>query len=231
MINLYMRTFIDTSFFTNPVSEYLQWLKCKSLFQFHNWGKHLRIGYLSHVVDCDFGNYNIIGSHCLVTNSKLGCFSYINSYSYVLWANVGKYCSIGPNVKIAPGKHPSSVFVSTHPVTYNTQGNFIKNFTKEAQFKSYNPVTLGNDVWVGANAVIADGVTIGNGAIIAANSVVIKDVGDYEIVGGNPAKFIKKRFRDDQIEYLNNFQWWNKDEQWLEANISKFWNIEEFTDL
>jgi len=185
-----MRTFIDTSFFTNPVSEYLQWLKCKSLFQFHNWGKHLRIGYLSHVVDCDFGNYNIIGSHCLVTNSKLGCFSYINSYSYVLWANVGKYCSIGPNVKIAPGKHPSSVFVSTHPVTYNTQGNFIKNFTKEAQFKSYNPVTL-----------------------------------------GNPAKFIKKRFRDDQIEYLNNFQWWNKDEQWLEANISKFWNIEEFTDL
>ncbi len=226
-----MNTFIDTSFFTNPVSEYLQWLKCKSTYQLKNWGKHLRIGYLSTITNCNFGNYNIIGSHCVVSNTTLGNYSYINSYSYILWATIGKYCSIGPNVKIAPGKHPSSVFVSTHPITFNPQGNFLKNFLKESKFKNFEQVTLGNDIWIGANSIIIDGITIANGAIVAANSVVVKDVGPYEIVGGNPAKLIKKRFSEEQIECLNELEWWNKDDDWLQANISKFWNIEELIDL
>jgi acetyltransferase-like isoleucine patch superfamily enzyme len=225
-----MSAFIDMSFLTNPVGEYIQWLKCKSKYQLSYWGKHLRIGYLSIISNCSFGNYNIIGTHCLVANTTLGDFSYINSHSYVLWATIGKYCSIGPNVKIAPGKHPSTVFVSTHPATFNNQSNFVKSFTKEPKFKNYQQVTIGNDIWIGANSIIIDGVTIADGAIIAANSVVVKDVGAYEIVGGNPAKFIKKRFSEDQIKYLGDFEWWNKDEAWLEDNISKFWNIEEFTE-
>jgi acetyltransferase-like isoleucine patch superfamily enzyme len=225
-----MKTYIDSSFMMNPLGEYFKWLKCKSVYQFKNWGKHLRLGYLSVVNSSTFGRYNTIGSQCVVSNCTLGDFSYINSYSYVLNTTFGRYCSIGPNVKIAPGKHPASVFVSTHPVTFNNQTNLLKNYCTESKFKNYQPVTIGNDVWVGANSIIIDGITIGDGAIIAANSLVIKDVGAYEIVGGNPAKLIKKRFDEHQIQYLQDTEWWNKGEDWIQTNISKFWNIEDFVE-
>lgn len=224
-----MKQYIDRSFIVNPLGEYLKWLTCKSKYQLKNWGKHFRIGYLSAVYNSSFGRNNIIGSHCLVSNTTMGDFSYINSYSYVLYTTMGRYCSIGPNVKIAPGKHPTSVFVSTHPVTFSSQGN-LKNFGNEQKFKNYEPVIIGNDVWIGSNAIIIDGITIGNGAIVAANSVVVKDVGPYEIVGGNPAKFIKKRFNEEQIKYLQDTQWWNNDEAWMQKNISKFWDIENFME-
>lgn len=66
---------------------------------------------------------------------------------------------------------------------------------------------MGNDVWIGRNCTIMPGIKIGDGAIIAANSVVIKDVEPYTIVGGNPAKFIKKRFNDELIEVLLKTKW------------------------
>lgn len=225
-----MKNYIDKTFTTNPFGEYFKWLKCKTTYQLKYWGKHFRLGYLSMIYESSFGKYNVIGSHCMVINTTLGDFSYINSYSYVLHSTIGRYCSIGPNVKIAPGKHPTSVFVSTHPVTFNNQANFLKNYCFEPKFKDHQPVTLGNDVWIGANSIIVDGISIANGAIIAANSVVIKDVGPYEIVGGNPAIFIKKRFDDEQIKYLQETQWWNNDETWMQSNISKFWNIQHFMD-
>jgi acetyltransferase-like isoleucine patch superfamily enzyme len=131
---------------------------------------------------------------------------------------------------MAPGKHPTSVFVSTHPVTFNNQGNLLKNYCTEQKFKNHQSVTLGNDVWIGANAIIIDGINIADGAVIAANSVVVKDVGAYEVVGGNPAKFIKKRFDEVQIKYLQETAWWNNDEAWVQSNISKFWNIEDFME-
>ncbi|MDN3548558.1 CatB-related O-acetyltransferase [Mucilaginibacter aquaedulcis] len=224
-----MKQYIDKSFMTNPLGEYLKWLTCKTNYQLKNWGKHLRIGYLSVVSNCSFGHNNILGSHCMVINSVMGDFSYINSFSYVQHTTMGKYCSIGPNVKIAPGKHPTSVFVSTHPVTFGNQKN-LKNYTKEQKFSNYKRVTIGNDVWICANAIIIDGITIGDGAIITANSVVVKDVGAYEIVGGNPAKLLKKRFDDKQIEYLQDTKWWNNDEMWMRSNISKFWDIENFVE-
>lgn len=223
-----MKEYIDRSFFVNPVSLYFKWLVCKSKYQLKYWGSHLRIGYLSAVNNSTFGKYNWIGQESIVANSSLGDFTYVNSFSYVLWATIGRYCSIGPNVKIAPGKHPSSGFVSTHPATFNNQSNFVRNFAREPKFKNYQPVTIGNDVWIGANSIIIDGVTIGDGAIIAANSVVVKDVGPYEIVGGNPARFIRKRFDDNSIDFLVKTKWWNNDPDWLEENISRFWNIDDF---
>jgi acetyltransferase-like isoleucine patch superfamily enzyme len=225
-----MKEYIDKTFMINPLGEYFKWLKCKITYQVKYWGKHFRVGYLSIIDSSNFGRYNIIGSHCVVSSSTLGDFSYINSYSYVLHSTIGRYCSIGPNVKVAPGRHPTSVFVSTHPITFNNQRNFLKNYCKEQKFKNYQRVTLGNDVWIGANSIIIDGINIATGAIIAANSVVVKDVGAYEIVGGNPAKFIKKRFDEEQIKYLLETEWWNNDEAWVQSNISKFWNIEDFIE-
>ena len=70
-------------------------------------------------------------------------------------------------------------------------------------------ITIGNDVWIGYEAVILSGVTIGDGAIIGTRAVVTKDVPPYTIVGGSPAKVLKKRFSDDIIDKLLKIKWWN----------------------
>jgi virginiamycin A acetyltransferase len=79
---------------------------------------------------------------------------------------------------------------------------------------------IGNDVWVGYKATIMSGVTIGDGAIIAAHSVVTKDVEPYAIVGGNPAKLIKKRFSEERIQQLLEMAWWNWDIEKISANVA-----------
>ncbi len=78
---------------------------------------------------------------------------------------------------------------------------------------------LGNDVWVGYEAVIMSGVTIGNGAIIGTRAVVTKDVPPYTIVGGVPAKPIRKRFDDDTIRALENLRWWDWEREKIARSI------------
>jgi virginiamycin A acetyltransferase len=88
--------------------------------------------------------------------------------------------------------------------------------------KSYpekGDINIGNDVWIGYNATIMAGVSIGDGSIIAANSTVVKDVEPYSIVGGNPAKEIKKRFSKDDISKLLALKWWDWDIEKITANI------------
>jgi virginiamycin A acetyltransferase len=72
---------------------------------------------------------------------------------------------------------------------------------------------ISNDVWIGQNVTIMPGVKVGDGAIIAANSTVVKNIEPYAIYGGNPAKYIKRRFSDEKVEFLLKLQWWNWDEE------------------
>ncbi len=78
---------------------------------------------------------------------------------------------------------------------------------------------VGNDVWIGAGVTVMPGVHIGDGAIIAAHSVVTKDVAPYAIVGGNPARLIRKRFGDDLIDYLLRIKWWDWPPEKIFANL------------
>ena len=185
------------------------------------------------VDNLQFGGHNIVYKGCKLHNVYLGKYSYIGGNAKLFNTRIGAYTSIGSDVRIVIGQHPTNRFVSTHPVFYSKKNEFGKNFAKKQLFEEYKyankehklSVIIGNDVWIGENVTILEGVTIGDGAIIAAGAVVTKDVPPYAIVGGVPAKLIRYRFSDNEIEYLLNLKWWDKDEKWIEQHSNEFSDI------
>ncbi len=96
-------------------------------------------------------------------------------------------------------------------------------------FQQKEGIDIGNDVWIGMGAILLLGVKIGNGVTIAANSVVAKDVPDYAVVGGSPAKLIRMKYDESTIHKLNAIAWWNWDEQIIKERIEDFYgNIDDF---
>lgn len=122
---------------------------------------------------------------------------------------IGKFCQIAAGVEfVMNGANHQMNAVSTFPF-YTLEGwDMASPAPSDLPLKG--DTVIGNDVWIGQNAVILPGVHIGNGAIIGANSVVGSHVDDYTIVVGNPAKVLRKRFDDEMIALLLQFQWWDK---------------------
>lgn len=137
---------------------------------------------------------------------KMDRYSFCGYDCEIVNAEIGAFCSIANNVKIGGARHPIE-WVSTSPVFYSGSDSVKKKFSTFDRDEDKHTI-IGNDVWIGANAIIIQGVKIGNGAVIGAGSIVTKDVGDYEIVAGNPAKVIRKRFSDNIIQGLLDSKWW-----------------------
>ena len=136
---------------------------------------------------------------------------------------IGKFCMIASDVKfIMNGANHLTDSMSTYP--FAIFGNGWENAMEGKSYPQKGDINIGNDVWIGYNATIMAGVNIGDGAIIATNSTVTKDVEPYTIVGGNPAKKIRKRFSEDVIAKLLELKWWN----WNIDKITK--NIQNLTD-
>lgn len=121
---------------------------------------------------------------------------------------IGKFCMIASDVTfIMNGANHLSESISSYPFAI-----FGKDWADAMDGKSYptkGDTVIGNDVWIGHRATVMPGLKIGNGAIIASNATVTKDVPDYAIVGGNPAKEIRKRFSEEKIEALLKLSWWD----------------------
>lgn len=214
--------------FLNPITMWLLYLYNRIRNRIGNPGKNLFIDYMSFCNNVRFGTNNQISRYAVLNNVDISDFSYVSSFTRINNASIGKYCSIGPNCLIGLGRHPTSEFVSTHPVFYSLRRQAGVTFAQDASYEEVMPITIGNDAWIGAAAIVLDGVKIGNGAIVSAGSVVNKDVPDYAIVGGVPAKVIRYRFSEQEIGILLNEQWWNKDEQWLKQHAKSFHNIEDY---
>jgi acetyltransferase-like isoleucine patch superfamily enzyme len=137
--------------------------------------------------------------------------TYINSGIVFAETYIGRYCSIGHNVMIGTGHHDMNQ-MSTSP-WFNLHAPPSYRYCDHPSVK----VRIKNDVWIGNGAIIMGGVTVGNGAVIGAGAVVTKDVPDYAIVAGVPARILKYRFSEDIIERLLKLKWWELDENILKA--------------
>lgn len=161
-----------------------------------------------------------MGEHCSGTP-----FIYSNHPSDVV--HIGNYCSIGPDVIIIPsmGHIPAKEYeknrLSTFPLA-----RFKKNGWKEAYWLpgKGDYVKIGNDVWIGARAIILPAVTIGDGAIIGAGAVVTHDVPPYAVVAGAPARIVRFRYDKNQIEKLLKIAWWNWSMEKIVENLDYFYD-------
>lgn len=142
----------------------------------------------------NIGNYNYFGNNSIITN-----------------AIIGNYCSIAPDAKIGLANHSIDYFT-----TYN---KISRDLNEHSMFDK--PAIIENDVWIGANVVIMQGVTIGNGAVIGANAVVTKDIPPYGIAVGSPAKVIRYRFDKESIEKISTTKWWNSNIKEAKAILKK----------
>jgi acetyltransferase-like isoleucine patch superfamily enzyme len=161
-----------------------------------------------------------IGDHTYIDNThgttKILCFKESDTVI------IGKFCSIASNVRIFGGGEHNTTLISTYPFK-----KFFQNYDIDPNVISKGPTIIGNDVWVGMNSMILSGVLIGDGAVIGAGSVVTKYVPPYAIVAGNPAKIIRYRFIENQIEKLSKIQWWNWSLEKINANIDGFYDKPE----
>jgi len=178
---------------------------------------------------CTFGKNVFIDRFCILHDSRIDDYSYIGFRSHTVNCSVGKFCSISSGVHIGMGLHPLDR-VSTSPVFYNSNCTGAQ-FVEDGSVIKSIPTTVGNDVWIGTNALIIPGVVIGDGAVIAAGSVVTKDVSPYAIVGGVPAQIIRYRFSQDIIRELLEIGWWNWEEEELKRYSIHFNNAESFISV
>lgn len=141
-----------------------------------------------------FGVGTIVETNVFMSNCKLGRYVYIGKDCVLNFAKIGSYSSIAPGVQIGGMEHNYLDFSTCMHL------NTGQHYGSET--------FIGEDVWIGAGTIIKQGVTIGRGAVIGANSFVTKNVEQYSVYFGTPAKFYKKRFTDDIINSLEKSRYW-----------------------
>lgn len=162
-------------------------------------------------VECSFGNHVIVHKGVTLRKVDIESHTYISKDCSVSFCKIGSYCSIGQRVQVGLGRHPSKLFCSTYPAFF-AMGNVgcEESFVERQLFDETPAATIiGNDVWIGNDAIIPGGRKIGDGSIVACGSVVVSDVPAYAIVGGNPARIIGWRFSEEEIKDLQFIEWWN----------------------
>lgn len=200
--------------------------------------KKVKVEFNSHVnKNSRFEGRNLIARGSKVYNSFFGYCSYLANDSRLENSHVGRYTSIGPRVMVIIGEHPIDM-VSTHPCFYSTRKQVGFSYVTKDKFEEFRyadkmnskSVIIGSDVWIGADCRIIEGVTIGDGAIVLAGAIVTKNVPEYAVVGGVPAKIIRYRFDEEKINWLLSLKWWNKSEEWLQKYAKYFDDINQLME-
>jgi phosphonate metabolism protein (transferase hexapeptide repeat family) len=186
-------------------------------------GVHPHIDPTATVRHSTLGRYTEVGARTSVVESTMGDYSYIVHDSDVIYTTIGKFCSIAAQVRINPGNHPMHRATQSH-FTYRAS-QYFEDAEDEAAFFDWRrstPVVIGHDVWIGHGAIILPGRTVGTGAVIAAGAVITKDVGDYEIAVGCPARVLRRRFSDAVSQRLLRLAWWDWEHTRLRLALADF---------
>lgn len=178
------------------------------------------------IINTELDNTSKIGSGSHIVKSKIGRYSYISNFCTVVNSEIGNFCSIADYCIIGGASHPVT-WISTSPVFHMGKNILKKNFSSHEYISSKKTI-IGHDVWIGNYCLIKGGVRIGNGAVIGMGSVLTKDVGEYEIWAGNPAKLIRKRFNDITVEQLGKSKWWEKSDEKIQQLSKHFNDINTF---
>ena len=157
----------------------------------------------------------------------VGDYSYVATNSYIVVTQIGKFCSIGPNLICGWGSHPTTG-ISTHPMFYSTLKQNGLTLSDIDKYEELQKVTIGNDVFIGANVTILNNINIGDGAIIGAGAVVSKDIPPYAIAVGCPIKIIKYRFDEKIIQEMLEIKWWDWPKDKLKEIEKNFFSINPF---
>jgi virginiamycin A acetyltransferase len=171
------------------------------------------VGIFSKILDCEIEGSADIGDFSCINRSNIGFGSGIGVGSYISDSKVGNFAMIGSRVSIGGFEHPLGGLTVA---AFQWGQSISKWCLPESELSllkvtkpKYQETLIGADCWIGNNSVILSGVKLGTGSVIGAGSVVTKDVKDYEIVAGNPARHLRFRFDQEIISALINTEWWN----------------------
>ena len=164
-----------------------------------------------------------------VSNSTMGDYSYVGRDARIIYSDIGKFCSIAGETKVGMATHTLDK-ISTSPIFTESKNATKHSWVNSSSETPFRRVKVGNDVWIGVRAMIIGGVSIGDGAVVAAGAIVTKDVPPYAVVAGVPAKVIKYRFPQEQIDVLLKNPWWNKPDNELKEYIALFQGSDNIED-
>jgi phosphonate metabolism protein (transferase hexapeptide repeat family) len=170
-----------------------------------------------------FGSWTVVGPNSRFLEVEFGDWSYTVHDADLFNTVVGKFCNVAAGVRLNPTNHPTER-ASQHHFTYRSRSHLLADEDDAAIFawRRSHRVTVGHDVWIGHNAIVLPGRSIGTGAAIGAGSVVTKDVPDYTIVAGNPARVIRRRCDETTEALLKRIAWWDWNPAQLRAALPDF---------
>lgn len=182
------------------------------------------------VRDSTLGAWTEVGARSTLAEVEMGDYSYVVHDAQIMYATIGKFCSIASHTRVNPGNHPLERVALNH-FTYRASAYGLG--PDEAGFFDWrrgHRVTLGHDVWLGHGVIVLPGVSIGTGAAIGAGAVVTKDVPPSAVAVGNPARVSRFRFPEEIRAALLAIAWWDWPRERLEAalNESRTLSAEEF---
>ncbi len=169
------------------------------------------------------GPWTVVGERCQILASDLFDYTYAVRDVEIFNAKIGKFGNIASHVRINPTNHPTWR-ASLHHFTYRSRSHFVgaDDDDEVHDWRLSHRVTIGPDVWIGHGAILLPGISVCVGSVVGAGSVVTKDVPEYTIVAGNPARIIRRRVPEDVAAALKRIAWWDWPRERLAAALEDF---------